>query len=137
MENRFWLGLVGLCAAAACGLAIMLALVSATTAIAFASHPDPGAAEESHDIASRQKVFTGMVTDSSCGARHMTTDKNAAECTRECMKKGASYALVNADRIYRLEGETAEIGKLAGQRALIKGLLEGDVVAVSSIAPAE
>jgi hypothetical protein len=136
-KNQFWLGLVGLCAAAACALAIALALVSATTALAFASHPDPEPVEANQDTASQQKIFTGVITDTSCGARHMEADKNAAQCTRECVRKGASYALVAGDRVYRLEGDTAEIDKHAGQRAQIRGLLEGNVVTVTGVGPAQ
>ena len=135
-KNRFWLGLVGLCGATACAFAIALALVSATTALALASHRDP-AAEANQDAASRPKVLTGVVTDTACGARHMEADKNAADCTRECVRKGASYALADGDRLYQLQGDTAEVDKLAGQRAQVKGALEGNVVTVSSVAPAQ
>jgi len=134
-KNRFWLALVGLCAAGACAFAVALALISATTALAFPSHQDPEATEASQD--SQQKTFTGVVTDTSCGARHMQADKNAAQCTRECVRKGASFALVDGDRLYRLEGDRAEIDKHAGQRAQVRGLLEGNVVTVHSVAPAQ
>ncbi len=39
------------------------------------------------------KTLTGTVSDSMCGAHHMEKDKSAAECTRECVKKGTKYAL--------------------------------------------
>jgi hypothetical protein len=137
-RNRFWLSLVGLCAAVACGFAIALALISATTAIAFASHQDRGkAAETKQDSASQQKTFKGVVTDSACGARHMTSGKSAAECTRECVAKGANYALVDGDRVYRLEGNIADMDRMAGQRTQVSGLLEGKVLTVNSIAPAQ
>jgi len=34
-----------------------------------------------------------LANDSMCGAHHMEKDKSAAECTRECVKKGTKYAL--------------------------------------------
>lgn len=137
-KNRFWLELVGLCAAVACASAIALAAVSATTALTFASRQEPAVLGDSNqDAAGRQKVFTGVVTDTSCGARHMATDKNASQCARECVRKGASYALVDGDRFYRLEGNAESVEKLAGQRAQITGLLEGKVVTVTAIGPAQ
>lgn len=132
-KNGFWLSLVGLCAAAACALAIVLALVSATTALAFARQ-DPAAVQAKDDGAGRQRVFTGVVTDYLCGARHLASDKSAAECTRECVRKSARYALVSGDKRYLLDGNTAEVAKLAGQRAQITGLLDRNVVTVNSIA---
>jgi hypothetical protein len=136
-KNRFWLGLVGLTAAAACVLALALALVSATTALAFASRQDPSGLDGGQDASGPQRIFSGVVTDTTCGARHRATDKNAAQCTKERVENGASYALVNGDRVYRLQGNTTEMGKHAGQRAQISGQIEGDVVTVSSIAPAQ
>ena len=32
----------------------------------------------------QQQSFTGVVTDSMCGATHMAKDKTPAECTRMC-----------------------------------------------------
>ena len=37
------------------------------------------------------KTLTGTVSDSMCGAHHMEKDKSAAECTRECAKKGSGW----------------------------------------------
>jgi hypothetical protein len=144
-KRGFWIGLAGLCVAVACALAIALALVTATTAVAFtprqnstavdaSSDPTP---DQTNDAAGQMRVFTGVISDRACGARHLATDKSASECTRACVKKGASYALVNGDRVYRLEGDTEEISRLAGERAQIEGLLQGDVVTVSSIALAQ
>src|SRR2546421_10551380 len=46
------------------------------------------------------KTLTGTVSDSMCGAHHMEKDKSAAECTRECVKKGTKYALVVGKKVY-------------------------------------
>ena len=134
MKNKgFWLQLIGLCAVVACALAIALAVVSATTALALPAREMPSAVGVD-DAASRPKTFTGVVTDTSCRARHSASDKNAAECTRECVKKGARYALVAGDNVYTLDGDAEEMNRLAGQRVQIEGILEGRIVTVNSIA---
>ncbi len=49
------------------------------------------------------KTLTGTVSDSMCGAKHMTKDKSPAECTRICVKQGMKYALVAGNKVYTLE----------------------------------
>jgi hypothetical protein len=72
-----------------------------------------------------------------CGAKHMAKDKSAADCTRECVKTGSQYALVVGDKIYQIKGDKAELDKYAGQRATVKGTLEGNNVNVQSITAAK
>lgn len=83
------------------------------------------------------KTFTGMVSDSMCGAKHMAKDKSAAECTRECVKAGSDYALVTGAKVYTLKGDKTELDKYAGQRATVKGSLDGNNFNVQSIMAAK
>jgi hypothetical protein len=46
---------------------------------------------------------------------------------------GSSYVLVAGEGVYRLDGNTAELEKVAGQRVQIVGLLDGRVLTVSTI----
>ena len=81
-------------------------------------------------------TLTGIVSDSMCGAHHMAKDKTAAECTRECVKQGTKYALIVGKKVYTLEGHEAELDKVAGMKATVKGKVSGETVTVESIVPA-
>lgn len=81
----------------------------------------------------RPVTISGVVSDAMCGAKHMMKDKSAAECTRECVKKGSKFALVSGDNLYTLEGHEAELDKYAGQRVAVSGTLKGDNITVSSV----
>jgi hypothetical protein len=81
-------------------------------------------------------ALTGMVSYSMCGAHHMAKDKSAAECTRECAKQGTKYALVVGKRVYTLEGHEAELDRVAGMKAMVKGKVSGETMAVDSVVPA-
>src|SRR6266404_9185949 len=83
------------------------------------------------------KTLTGVVSDSMCGAHHMEKDKSPADCTRMCVKQGMKYALIVGDKVYTLEGHEAELDKLAGERATMKGNVTGETVTVQSVAPAK
>ncbi len=144
-QNRFWLSLIALCVAVACAAAILLAVVSATTALAVTiseepspSFPREGPSSVSGEQAwSRQRVLKGVVSDTSCSAKHVSQDKTAAECARACVRHGAQYALISGEKAFVLDGNLVEIERLAGQRAEVVGLIDGDLVMVRSIRVAE
>lgn len=86
------------------------------------------------------QTFTGEVSDSMCGAKHAMAGDKAA-CTRACIKKGSSYALVVGDKVYNLKTDDkkalAELDKLAGENAKVTGTAEGDTITVSKVAAAK
>lgn len=109
-------------------LSVTIIAVVLTAASAFAQTSAKPAAP---------KTLTGVVSDSMCGAKHMAKDKSAAECTRECVKTGSDYALVVGGKVYPLKGDKAEFDKYAGQRATVKGMLDGSNINVQSITSAK
>jgi hypothetical protein len=80
-----------------------------------------------------KKVFTGTVTDTVCGTKHMMKGMTDAECARLCVQHGGDYALAVGSKIYTLRGDKEEIGKLAGQRVRVTGSIAADTITVSSI----
>ena len=88
------------------------------------------------DASAAPKTLTGTVSDSMCGARHMAKDKSGAECTRECVSKGMKYALIVGQKVYTLNGPEADLGKLGGEKATVKGSVTGKTVMVDSVAAA-
>jgi hypothetical protein len=52
------------------------------------------------------------------------------------VKQGTKYSLVVGKKVYTLEGQEAELDKLAGMRATVKGKVSGETVTVQSAAPA-
>jgi len=130
--KRFCVETVGLCAAIACALALLMATLAAATA-ALLDSPAWGQAAES---AVAQQTYEGMVTCSHCGARHNAfLGRTASDCSRVCVRGGAAFALVDGDRTRQLEGDAAAISRYAGQRARVVGALRGQTIQVSSIAP--
>ena len=89
-------------------------------------------------LAAKAETFTGEVSDSMCGAKHGMADK--AACTRACVKKGSSYALVVGDKVYTLQADEANKGKLdklAGEQAKVTGTSSGDTIQVSKVMAAK
>jgi hypothetical protein len=81
------------------------------------------------------RIFSGMITDSRCGARHrMNSGKTSAECARACARDGSIYILVDGEVVRALDGDPYLLGRLAGERVEIVGMLEGNTIKVESVA---
>ena len=98
-----------------------------------------GAALIPASFAAKAQSFTGTVSDSMCGAKHMM-DGDAA-CLRTCVGKGSKYALVVGDKVYTLDVKDKAmldtLEKLGVGKATVKGEAEGDTIEVSSVAAAK
>jgi hypothetical protein len=84
--------------------------------------------------AAKGQSFTGEVSDSMCGAKHMMD--GSAECTRACVQKGSKYALIVGDKVYTLEADKPnqdKLDKLAGQKATVTGKADGDNISVNAV----
>ena len=89
--------------------------------------------------AAKPQTFTGEVSDSMCGAKHMMDNK--AECTRTCVNKGSNYALVVGDKVYTLnttnKAALDQLNTLAGSQAKVTGTANGDAIEVSKVSAAK
>ena len=85
------------------------------------------------------QTFTGTITDTMCGKKHMSPSKSDADCTRDCMKlKGDwTYGLVVGKSLYRLTGDNKQFAAFAGQQVTVAGDLTGTTIAVQTITPAK
>lgn len=137
MKERVWLD-IALTATAVClALGLFLACIGAAAGIAQPQGQDTTQATSRtappKDHAPEQ-VFEGMVTCSRCRARHAPAlQRPAAVCVRVCVHGGASFALVNGDSAYLLEGDAQALKRFAGERARLVGTLHGHSILVRSI----
>ena len=141
-HHRPAISLIGFCVMTTLGTAFALAFIVAGATVALASRQGAQQQQKNPSITQAPLVpttvaatFNGMITDSLCGARHLKkSGQNSADCARACVRKGATYVLVDGDRRYRLTGGDDVLDKLAGQRANVIGTRQGDTIAVDSAA---
>jgi hypothetical protein len=147
-QSRSCISLIGFCLMTAIGTALLFALVLAGGSVALASHEDSeqvqnspeepeSAAPKPHEPQPAElSTFSGMITDSYCGARHRRfANLPPAQCAATCIRSGAHFVLVDGDRRYILSGSGQSLGKLLGTRANVTGTRDGDTIVVSSAAP--
>lgn len=127
--HRIWLEIVLLATAIACALALLIATLGAAAGVATGE-----AHAQTTNQPMTERAFEGMVTCSRCGARHSAAIGKAADvCVRICVHNGGSFALVNGDSTYLLEGDLSALKKFAGQRARVTGTLSGKTIKFSSV----
>lgn len=88
------------------------------------------------------KMWTGKISDSMCGASHAKmiaghagmTDK---DCTLACIKAGAKYVFVSGGRVYDIANQDdADLMTHAGDTVRLTGEMNGNTITVAKIAPA-
>jgi len=140
-RRRPWLSLLMFCTLAVAGLALAFAVVIAGASVALASHQsaqaeEPQRLQPARAVPTGAKAFSGMITDSHCGARHMrNTRQNSTDCALACVRKGSTYVLVDGGHRYTLIGGDSALAQLAGQRANVTGTRQGDTIVVNAAAP--
>ncbi len=126
--NRVWIEIVLLGAAVAVALALLFASLGAAAGVAAGETAQAGSATGGES-------FVGMITCSRCGAKHQPTlDRSATTCVRVCVHGGATFALVDDDKVYVLDGDLGSLKRLAGQRAHIVGTRVGNTIKIVSVA---
>jgi hypothetical protein len=95
----------------------------------------PGVAADS------TQTFTRKVSDAMCGAKHTEGNLAPAACVRDCVQKGAKYALVVGDKVYTLntsdKATLDALNKLAWEQAKVTGTASGDTISVKSVTTAK
>lgn len=127
-RHRVWIEIIVLGVAIAFALALLIASLGAAAAAVdrlSTVQTSPGMAE---------RTYEGMVTCSRCGAKHSASMGYSAEvCVRICVRGGAGFTLVSPDATYLLDGDQAELKKLAGRRAVVVGSLSGNTIRIASV----
>lgn len=74
--------------------------------------------------------WTGVVTDTSCGAKGATADH--AACAAKCVKEhGAKYALYTpADKLVWVLSNQEEAGKMAGKKVTVTGKADKEKMSI-------
>ena len=144
--HRSLFSLVMFCATSSLVAALGLAVLITTVTVAFAVGRTIGSPEvevqasapetpaTTNPTLDSSALFSGVITDDRCGAKHdMGSDKTSSECARACVRDGSSFALVDGDKKYKLEGNHDELASLAGLRVTVSGILLGDTIKVGSL----
>ena len=82
----------------------------------------------------KTETITGTVTDNMCGLKHTMGNKVPKDCAPACVKMmDAKYALAVGDKVYELDGKTADLAKMGGAKAKVTGTVDGKTIHVTAV----
>lgn len=128
-SRHVWIEIVMLGTAVALALALLFATLGAAAGVA--------AGETAQMTKVGAQSFEGMISCSHCGAKHQPAlNRSATNCVRICVHTGSSFALIDDESIYLLDGDLVTLKRLAGQRARVTGTRTGRTIKVASVTSA-
>ena len=81
-------------------------------------------------------TLTGVVSDELCASKHMM-NHGPADCTQQCVLRGADYVLVAKDKVYTLKADNSEaleaLEKYSGETVTISAEPDKDFIWVLSV----
>ena len=83
------------------------------------------------------ETFTGVVTDTMCGAKHsMMKDQPDDKCVKMCVKGSSDYALYDGQNTFKFSDQS-KAAKFAAQRVKVEGTLDPKTksIKITSIEP--
>ncbi|MDQ6760038.1 MAG: hypothetical protein M3Z32_09265 [Acidobacteriota bacterium] len=86
--------------------------------------------------------WTGVISDSRCGAKHEALSASDVKCMQACIKRGATPVLLTGGKMYAISSSSDEqVAPHVGQKVIVTGKLEkdrgGDFITIESITKAE
>jgi hypothetical protein len=83
------------------------------------------------------QTYTGVITDTLCGAQHNMKGHSDAACAKMCAKASGQYALFDGQNVLKLSDQKTP-AKFAAQKVKVTGTLDPktDTIKVVSIEPA-
>ena len=78
--------------------------------------------------------WTGVVSDSHCGAKHNTPSAAATKCVQTCIKGGGEAVFVTGDKVLKLDAASQEKVKgHYGHQVSVTGDVDGDTLKIDTL----
>ena len=80
--------------------------------------------------------WTGVISESHCGAKHSAGTEADQKCVQGCVKKGAKPVLVSEGKVIELT-DGSKVQDYLGKKVTVKGTMSGEKLTVESVAAAQ
>ena len=83
------------------------------------------------------RTFSGVITDTLCGARHNMKGHSDADCVKMCVKASGRYSLFDGHNVFKLSDQKTP-ARFAAQKVKVTGTLDPktNTIRVAAIEPA-
>ena len=84
------------------------------------------------------ETWTGMISDSMCGAKHAAATEKDAKCAQSCVKRGSEAVLVSDGKVLKISADSKDkVADLVGKKVTVTGSLNDGVVTVTDAKAAD
>lgn len=83
-------------------------------------------------VAAFAESWTGTISDSHCGAKHVAASEADQKCATKCITGGAKPVLVVGDKVLNIDNPDAVKGH-EGHKVTVTGNMTGDTVHVDTV----
>jgi hypothetical protein len=81
--------------------------------------------------------WTGVISDSKCGAKHKESSKAAVACVTSCIKAGGKPVLVVDGKVVAIANPDAVKSEFYGMKVSVSGEMKDDAVEITTIKSAK
>jgi hypothetical protein len=82
-------------------------------------------------------TYTGYISESHCGAKHMDGSKKAEACVRKCVEGGSKPVFVTEDKKILQISDTSKVMDHLGHKVTVTGTIDGDTLKVDEVKMAQ
>jgi len=84
------------------------------------------------------ETMSGVVGDSMCGAKHTADGPSDVACIKKCVKGGAAPVILSDGKVYKISADSqGKVMSMLGDKVVVTGKVEGDTIAIDSVAMAK
>jgi len=76
--------------------------------------------------------WKGAISESGCGAKHVSGSAADIKCVSGCVKKGAAPVFVTDGKVIKI-ADASKVMDYLGKKVVVTGSLEGDTVTIDSV----
>lgn len=76
--------------------------------------------------------WSGVISDSKCGAKHADASEKSMNCAQGCVKGGAAPVLVSDGKVYKI-ANADKVKEHVGHKVTVTGDMSGDTITVDTV----
>lgn len=86
-------------------------------------------------VSAMADTWSGVISDSMCGAKHAAMTDKDAKCAQTCVKEhGADPVFVTDGKVYKIAADSKEkVMEHVGHKVTIDGSMTGDTITVNDV----
>ena len=83
-------------------------------------------------VSSFAAEYKGAISESGCGAKHVSGSAADIKCVSGCVKKGAAPVFVTDGKVVKI-ADGSKVMDYLGKKVVVEGKMDGDTLTIDSV----